>query len=88
MELRFAGLYPQCEGDQITSATIRWRLRRLPTQQQTVAMDGGPEEFVGLSLRAANYRAATGLSVLTVIRKEKRKEPLFQPRPREVPTGS
>ena len=27
-----------------------------------------PSEFVGLSLRAANYRVATGLSVLTVVR--------------------
>jgi len=40
-----------------------------------------PEEFVGLSLRAANYRGATGLSVLTVVRTEHRKETRLLPDP-------
>ena len=40
-----------------------------------------PEEFVGLSLRAANYRGATGLSVLTVVRTEHRKEARLLPDP-------
>jgi len=40
-----------------------------------------PEEFVGLSLRAADYRAATGLSVLTIVRSESGKESRLLPDP-------
>jgi CIC family chloride channel protein len=42
---------------------------------------GVPSEFVGLTLRAVNYRVATGLTVLTVIRTVSGKETRLLPDP-------
>jgi MYXO-CTERM domain-containing protein len=62
------GLFAQCPGDDITSAKLRWRLRRNPNQLDTVTMEGGPIDYVGVipSQTAGDvirYRVDLGVAV-------------------------